>query len=279
MTKPLAAFHEATCSGEALSFLFSQAKEKEPSFSLATLCERASIPSRGYLSGVINSRRPLHRKYRPAIAKAFGLRGTAAQFLLTLMALEDAVDSTNQAKLERRLARLRKALDIKSLPFVTEIERENLSFVAEVYCAFGLFKNSPTEEDLIDYFGRRHETAVISALDALMQQHLVQLDGLRYILNETHVMFGAPNDSNGLMRFIQSEFKTASRAVPTWFNRREHAHFESAIISVRMSQFRQLLPLIKDVLARSRSQMESGDADSLVRFCCGIYPIRDGGVQ
>jgi hypothetical protein len=264
----LAQFDSAT---EALRYLY-DVRKKDQAISLSQICKDAGIPSRGYLSSVLRGHRQLHTKYRRAICKAFSLTGNSAGVVRTLVDLGSLRNSSLKKKplLMRRLERYRKVSRIshQSMPMTLDIP-----LFAEVFCAFGLYQDRPTEEDLVSYFGKRNEREVLNAVDALLQQGLIRPDGLHYRIENNLVFY--KDSENGLthLNYLIASLKTTTKEIPTWFEQTDIAHFQSSILSVKKQDLIELLPMIKAYLDLKRSQLESSEADMLIRFSCQIHPV------
>ena len=266
----------AKSSSDALKRLYVERKFDDKSISMQTLCDAAGISSTGYLSDVLSGRRKLHLKYRRGITKAFKLGGAAARCLQTLLALDHEKDDARRAKLERRLTLLRKALRIERPPMAPELAE--LFLAVEVFCAFGLYQNRPTGDDLIGYFGPDRTKDIEAALQLLERLGMVRLEASgRYALLSEQVLFGNRPGSLTAVDFLKLALNDAAANVERWFPAKDQSHFASIIISVNYADYMTKLKKLKTDLLVTQADLESGAADRLVRFNIQVYPIAPAG--
>ena len=152
----------ATSGTEAIAGLFRAKKADNPRFSLLALGRRLGIKSKGVVSEIVNGRRPLSPRHWDNAAAAFGLEGATTRYLRLLLTRDQALTEAEAADATRQLAILKKFLRAPSLTYPAKLR--GMFFALEVFCAFSLFKNSPTQDDLLRYFGRE---AIIDVQRAL----------------------------------------------------------------------------------------------------------------
>ena len=262
----------AANSSEALRSLYQHYKQTNKKYSLPFLCRQAGIPSSGYLSDVLQGKRRLHAKYKAGIVRAFQLPKPASTYLRLLIDIDNEKKAERLAALREKLAALRKALGGAVISSAANLHR--LFFALEVFCAFGLFHNAPTRADLCSYFQSREGSEIDAAVEALKELHLAreESDGtLRVITSQ--VFF--PGDQQGLSHFdfLRLALMHAAETMERWYNQRATSHYESTIISVKREHFLQVLPDFKARLLMLASELESGEADMLIRLNVQLYPL------
>ena len=265
---------DCSTSSQAIAMLYEQRKQESSKFSLAEVCAKAGIPSRGYLVGVIKGRRTLNLKYRDSITKGLALQGTAAKFLKTLIDFDHEKDSRKLQLLQKRLTRYRKSL-LYARPLLPGV-LPNIPMAVEVFAAFGLFGNRAMEEDVVNYFGPKSARTVIKALDALLEFELIRVDGLYYRIVQENVMFSGSEDGLTHTAFLQQGMNQARKAIDTWFPRSDLSHFEASVLSVKRDQFMHWLPVLKSQMNETRSRLETNNADMLIHFAVQIFPLGKG---
>lgn len=261
----------ARSASDALVELYESKKREDINFSLAEICAKSGIPSRGYLLSVMKKRRTLNLKYRDTISKGFGLRGTSSKFLKTLIDIEHEKDANKLSRLNRRLELYRKSLAY-SRPLVPGV-LPAIPMAVEVFAAFGLFNNRAMEEDIINYFGAKDARAVVRALDALLDQDLIRVDGLHYKVVRDNIMFSGSQEGLTHIDFLKQGMTQARKAVNKWFSHPELSHFEGSILSIRKEHLKFLLPNFKSQLNETRSRMETSSGNMLIHFSVQLFPL------
>jgi len=264
---------EAESASAAISTLYTHNKAANPKVSLAYLCSRAGMKSKGYLSDIMKGRRTLNPRFAAPLAAALGLTGAAARAFKLLAELESGdLEAAPRRQAEERLEVLRRSLAVGREPLPQDLAK--MATVFEVYSAFGLYGNAPTMAELLRYFGERHQDTLSAALALLLRHKLIEFDGDRYRAIKTGLIFGA-GTGFGHLDFLRSSLRDAERNLKRWFPRRDEAYIESVILSVKRSDYLKMLPLLRERLLESRSRLDTEKANLLVRFNVQIYPVRD----
>lgn len=81
---------KAESSGVSLRQLYRLYRKQTRKWSLAFICRKAGIPSKGYLSLVMTGERRLHEKYWESVCTAFKLNQTQSE-LMQLLLKRDAL--------------------------------------------------------------------------------------------------------------------------------------------------------------------------------------------
>ncbi|WP_141733758.1 TIGR02147 family protein [Oligoflexus tunisiensis] len=253
--------------------LFERKKQTHPHFSIAQLCKSCGIPSRGYLSEFLNGKRRLNSRYWKGFIKCFGLTGRLATAAHVVFELEDADSEDERRVLMEKLESLRRSFKKVEESFPSRLH--GMVFAAEVYCAFGLYGNNPTKEQLKSYFGRSRALDVEYALACLMGIEVIGLDTdtQRYFIRENTIRFTDSEDSGLTMNsFHQYAVQDAERAFKKWYSSQD-AYFETIMISVKKSRLPEFIEKVKDHSILTAQEVESTEADMLIRFNVQIYPL------
>lgn len=259
-------------SSEAIRRIYELKKASDKHFSMAYLCRRAGMASKGYLADVMAGKRTLSLKYRDSLVMSLKLPHLCRRYLKILIDRDHARDEFELAERSENLRALAKALRFESGVLGDEFRSRFFAF--EVFAAFGLFENRPLESDLIHYFGRRQETQVREALNHLESAGLITREGDRSFLIQEKIIF---DDSQGGFThkdFLRMSFGDAAKSMELWFDRPEDSCFVSTIISVKQSEYREILQKFKSDLLQAQCEFESSDADQIVRFNVQVYPLR-----
>ncbi len=253
--------------------LYEKKKLAQPHFSIAMLCKNCGIPSRGYLSEFLNGKRRLNKRYWKPFIKCFGLTGRLASAATVSFELEEAEQEADKRVLREKLDQLRKSFKKVEESFPSRLQ--GMVFAAEVYCAFGLYKNNPSKQQLKDYFGKSRAIDVEYALSVLIGIDVIGLDQetQRYVMRENTIRFTDSDDSGLTMNsFHRYAVEDAQRAFHKWFTSKD-AYFETMMISIQKSRLPEFMEKIKDHSILSAQDIESTEADMLIRFNVQIYPL------
>ncbi len=262
----------ADAGAEILRRFYELRKAENAKYSLTFLCRAAGIKSKGTLADVMNGRRKLNAEYWEDLAHAFGLDGIRSELFLLLLRNDAAEEADVKKALVAEIASHRKSIAAadETLP-----ERlRGMFFAFEVFCAFGLYKNEPTRENLRDYFGRAMGVELDAALHLLASSGLAELHGERYKLLRDTVKFTDSEDGISHLNFLRLSIEDAMRKVDKWQPKKELTYFESNMISVRTKDYEKELPRIKETIRKLQTNLESSDADMILRFNVQVYPSR-----
>ena len=266
-------FLETESPSQIFQALYARKKLKQPHFSIAAICKACQIPSRGYLSEFLNGKRRLNERYRQVFVNTFGLTGRLAEAGMLTFALDEEEADDQRLKLRQKLNSLRKSFIKVEESFPSKLQ--GMVFAAEVYCAFGLFKNRPTRQQLKEYFGRAKGIDVDYALSALRAIDVIGFDeaSSAYFMKENTIRF-TDSDEDGLNydSFHLHAIADAEQGFKTW-SRTKDAYFETMMLSIQKSRLQEFLEKIKDHSILAAQDMESTDGDLLIRFNVQIYPM------
>ena len=257
---------------EILRRFYELRKAENAKYSLAFLCRAAGIKSKGYLADVMNGRRKLNPEYWDDLAHAFGLDGIRSTLFKMLLRFDAEADPATKKEIAADVASHRKSIAAadETLP-----ERlRGMFFAFEVFCAFGLYKNQPSRDDLRDYFGRAMGVELDAALHLLTSSGLAEMAGDRYKLLRDTVKFTDSEDGISHLNFLRLSIEDAMRKVDKWQPKKEVTYFESNMISVKTKDYAKELPRIKEEIRKLQTNLESSDADMILRFNVQVYPSR-----
>lgn len=259
----------AETSSQALHNLYKAYKAIDDRYSLPYLCRKAKISSNGYLSDILHSKRRLPTKYSAGIIRAFDLKGPPARYLRMLIAIDNEKNKERATRLRSKVPMLRKAMTVTHREVALELPL--FFFSLEVFCAFGLFQNKPRLSDLQGYFTSRSLREIDQAITLLKAMDLVQDEDGCLALSSTQVDFSGNNISQ--IEYLKMAFQHGAKNVAQWFEKRDHAVFESINVSVKKSMLPEKLELLRQTAEDMRFTLESDDADMLVRLNLQVYPL------
>ena len=263
----------AKTSQQAIRNLYDLWKRTHPRFSLTILCKRANISSKGYLSDVMSGKRTLNMKYRNSITEAFQLERENAHYLKTMIALDAAKTPAKKAQLTRKLSIAKKTINVQFLSMSHQYA--GIFQALEVFCAFGLFQGKPTKAELKRFLSDFSATQLNESLALLMSMKLIEPGSKDDFKSLTeHFLLGEAAADFSHAEFIRLALAHAADNVAVWFPQKNRSYFVSSIVSVQMAHFEQVLEGLKSKMLLVQAELESSDADSLVRFNVQIYPTR-----
>lgn len=263
-------------SSDAVRRLYQAHKARHPKLSLAVMCRKLGLSSKGYLSDVMHGRRRLGSRYADRTIDAFQLAPDEAAFFRLLVAHDQEDDPAKQQALAERIASVRKTLSVERRRMPTRMSER--FFPYEVFASFSLFTNRPTLGDLLRYFGPARRLEVERALEILAAEGLVEPEERtpepRYRLVSDKVIFEGEDAVEARRKFLALALRDAETRLARWLKEPELAHFHATVISVKLEAYKKVLPKIKELLRQCEADLEDGEADMLVRFSAQIHPLK-----
>lgn len=265
---------EATNSSEALRDIYQFRKSRNKSLSLARLCQITGIKSKGYLSEVFAGKKVIAGERLKALLTSLDIEGVHYDYIRTLAARDQLLNQEDLPAIEKRL----KALRI-SLKVLADNEKEELPidlFELEIYCAFGLFGGTASRTQLIKYFGRDRGFALDRCLTNLVRRNWITKEDdttQAWGINRKHVLLSENNNQHHLS-FLQQSIIDAANSIEKWYADKRVAHFESFILSVRSEDYEKAMRAFREKLLVLCNDLESIDADRLVKINLQAYPLR-----
>lgn len=188
-----------------------------------------------------------------------------------LFALDAKRDDDERQRLLTQLSIVKKALNIREQSLTTDATR--LFFGLEVFCAFGLFGNRASSAQLKTFFAASSPVLIDQTLELLTSLDLIRRDDGAYCVKTSHVVFMQDIAEISHVEFLKLALAHAMQNVEHWFARKPESYFDSAVLSVKREQYVASLADLKSDMLLKQAELESGDADMLVRFNVQIYPI------
>ncbi|SMF27494.1 TIGR02147 family protein [Pseudobacteriovorax antillogorgiicola] len=267
--KPASILRQASCSGQAIKGLYLYKKTQSDKFSIGYI-SKATGASKGYISDVMSGRRFLNPRYWDAFSEVFGLDISCRTVLHLLISFDVESDEAERKKLCKELQAARKTIDTAHMKMPSRAK--GVFFAFEVFCAFGLFGGRPSRSDLRSYFGSARSIELDYALQLLKEMGVIVMEGGVYHITETTITFGSSEDGVSYYDFIKDSLTKAMKAADRWAKEGQDSIFESTLISVRKADYLKLLPKIQSDLHRLQADLETSEADELIRFNIQIYP-------
>lgn len=273
MKETTAILLNARGSREALRTLYHFTKGKKETFTLGQILQRTGIPSRGYLSMVLNGKKTLGEKYLGRIAKVFGLGPAETAYLEILVRIDLSKAKATVAALRADLAKARIELEVAQKVVATRFGSYVL--LSEIFCALSLFAEPPTLNQLLAKFGNHDFLRVQGALAELEALGIVAKDpdsgGYRQLQNKVSWVRG--DRVEDVVRGIEEIYRDGIEKLPRYFGDREVALYNASIVTAKWSDYLRILPKIREEIYKLENQIESEEADALVRFNIQLYPV------
>lgn len=249
-------------------------QDQNPTLSLTHLCQSAGLRSKGHVSDMIHGRRQLSAHRAEAFGRALGLSGTSLRIFTTYAELNQTQTDKSKKRLTEKLEKLTKSVKIDQRLTPIAFEPHDLSF--EVFCAIGLFKSSCRYTDLVNFFGKEQTARIDQSIEQLHNLGVISKEGQNIRLLTSQIAFRG--GSTGHQNFIRMSLADAREKLPRLFEKREEAHFETVLLSVKKSEYKKFLDHIRDDVAYWRSTLETEQADEIVRINLQVYPISRRGI-
>lgn len=262
---------EAKDYSDAFRRLYNVAQGANPRISLAFICRRLALKSRGHLSDVLNGRRRMGRDRFDKIVSYFKLDDVETAFLKALRDLEYAKSSDALHAANQRVNHLRKVLTVSYEILPDQLM--DLFFAFKVFAAFGLFGHKATLKQLVDFFGAERKKDIEAALKKLVLLNMCVSKDSWFEVNQNIVLFNATGDGLSHTQFIKQTLMDAALGVEQWFSKPTQSRFHSTILSVNREKYTKYLQELRTRLIEDQTNLESSDADMLVHYNIQIYPV------
>ncbi len=265
------ALSAAETSGEALVNLLNLYKEAARPMSLAAICKKSGIPSKGYLSDVLNGRRKISRKYWETICDAFGLEGASRRHL-QLLIKRDYADGKDKTKFNADLAAVMRSYEMPEVEFPKTLKNPILA--CDIFAAFAIFSGSPTRNQLVKLFGRSRYEECDLTLASLEKHNLIERSGSRYLLKFRNIRFlDKPGPGLMLKDFIKSSIASAAEEVEHQIADSKNTFFESLVVSIKQEDLPRAIANLRGLLEQWVLSIEQEAADALLRYNVQIFPV------
>jgi uncharacterized protein (TIGR02147 family) len=267
----------AQSSKEALQQVFAWRKALDSRFSLAYIAHRLGLKSRGTLSLMLRSERPIPSRIRRPLFQVLTRDEPLTDYLELMLARDEATSDTARQEAEAKM----KALHFFLRDRFTSIHLQHgLNLLAsDLLCAFDLFQGRPTERQLIEFFGRARFPEVQTAIGSLLlngliekqEGHLKRTDKTQRFLT----IQGQEQDS--MLRYLKESIHDAWLNVGKWQGDTSMSCFGSTTMSVRRDIYVEVIKRLKKDMFRYFSELETDEGDTLIRFNMQIFPLQPPG--
>lgn len=257
-------------SSDILRFFYELRKKEDRKFSLSYICREAGISSKGYLSDIMNKKRSLKLEHVLGLAKTLGLHSVEQRWLRLHVQIEqEKVVAKKKVLNEKRVVLLRQLLVVRK-----EVPQGDYSLfmIFEIFAAFSLTKGKTSLNALKKRFSKYKKADIEFVLELLRAEEMVARVGDVYHLKESQLFFPSDRFKGRHYDFLEESIDNAGKSVRRWFDRPEESFFESSIISVDMKTYRKALPHLKSFFDNFRTEVETNDANGIVRFNAQVYP-------
>lgn len=264
-------FTQAEKSHQLLKHLYKAHKNKNPKFSLQYICDRIGLPSKGYLGDVMSGRRRLSVIHAKKLALVFSLEGLEKKIFLNLVQKESERSPTKIKVLEKQIRSLKSQLTQGFSNFPQEVSQHLL--FTRVFCAMGMFSESPTRQMLHQMFSPIPAAEIENIINQLIELKAISENKDKLVLSSSEVIFGINKSPAETINYIAEFIGHAKDQVKVWHSNREESYFSSSLVSVRKKDFIEKLPLIRDFFESLQTELEvPANADELVHFNVQIFP-------
>jgi uncharacterized protein (TIGR02147 family) len=267
----------ARSSKEALQQVFAWRKALDSRFSLAYIARRLGLKSRGTLSLMLRSERPIPSRIRRPLFQVLTRDEPLTDYLELLLARDEATSDSARQEAEAKM----KALHFFLRDRFTSIHLQHgLNLLAsDLLCAFDLFQGHPTERQLIEFFGRARFPEVQTAIGSLLLNGLIEKqDGHLKRTDRTQrflTIQGQEQDS--MLRYLKESIHDAWLNVGRWQGDTSMSCFGSTTMSVRRDIYMEVIKRLKKDMFRYFSELETDEGDTLIRFNMQIFPLQPPG--
>lgn len=264
-------FQDADSPGQVLRALYLAAKEQNPRISLASICKKAGIPSKGYLADVMGGKRTLKEEYVLPLARAFSLEAAETKAFRILSQIEQCRFPADRANLEGKLASVRKLLRIH---YRDELKQGlDTHTLVKLMAVFDLFREPPSLEQLQERMPQHPPQSVEAALGYMTGTGVAgRTENGGYKLLRNQLVFRSADRTEARIQYFDRCLQDASKGVSEWISSPDVAYFESSFVSVKRDRYAKALQEIRSVFERLQSDLESPEADDVIQFNIQIFP-------
>jgi len=258
---------------EAIQQSMAYRRALDPHFSLAFLAKRLGLKSRGSLSEMLRGKKPIPLRLRRQIFSVlFKDDESLIDYADTLLARDEAKPGAEKDRHDARLWQIASYLNDRFTQI--QLDRSFTLFASDVLCAFDLFGGHPSERQLIDFFGKQDFQAVRRALQALLQNELISVQGGVYSRTErTKRFITLDHDVDPTRSFLKESIQHALQEIPRKGEDVASKCFGSTTMSVKREDYLRVLEAIRRDVFKYFSQLETAEGDMMIRFNMQIYPI------
>ena len=257
---------------EAYANIYHYRKAFNKKMSLRYLCKKSGISSSGYLSDVFKGKRKLNEKYVDKLNEALQLDPNFSSYLAISVQIEKSKNPDAKEKLIQTRNQIRKLLSYQK-PVVPNSLEKDLLFHVIVMSSFALFAGKPTRKQLFEHFGTRLSSYLASSLNSLLEQEFITEDDGILKLEKSHLFFADSKNGNSHIDFVKQGLSDAINSLEKWYSTPNQSAIYSSVISTKKKDFEAKIPELKKQIIEMQNELDSDEADQLIRFNLLIYPF------
>ncbi len=261
---------ECESTAELLQALFEVSKKFSKRTSIGSLAKQAKISSRGLVSDYLSGRRRPAPRYWEPLGQALQLKGLNLEVFLCILKRESTAEDSEREVFTETIKKLRKAIATEF--HVLPRRARGAMLFLELFSAFGLFQNRPTREQLRHHFGAQYQLELDMLLHLLINQGVIEQIDDHYIVLKDSFKLVDSEDRYSHIEMLKAAMTDSRNHIDRWFHERDLALFSSGVVSVRRDKYQELISTIRNAVLKAHADIESSDAEMLVRFNIQIYP-------
>lgn len=254
---------------EVLRCIYLYLKKDNPKYSMGYIFKAAGLSSKGYLSDILSGRRRLKTQHVRGMAKAMSLPKKVENWLHILVECEQEKDPRKRESLLRKRESVRKQLGIHHKLYKS---KSPVSLLIDVFSGLSLTEGKASSESLLQFFPGYTEREITNALEDLQAEGMLSKSGDTYVSLKSHLMLSDRTYPEQHLEFLEQSIEKAKNNVRPWLRHNQESFFESSLVSVNKEQYKKLLPELKNLFERFQCEVETNDANELIRFNIQIYP-------
>lgn len=257
---------------EILKVIYEDCKQKHPHLSLAWLANRLDLNSKSNISDFFNGRRSLAPQYWPPLFQALKISDPLEVKALTqLLSFEREKNLLKKQEFKHGFDSTLKLLRSKKLSELGSLT----PYDAETICAFGMIdENADALQELQKVFPRRSPMNIKNTLDKLLKLNIVvKNDQDQLHLNHSDIYYPR-NSEQDTVDYLLDCFKSGNDLYrKKLYQDHTFSYFESIAVSVNKKEYSKTLKKIKNFVNGLVEELETSDADEVVRLNFQIYPV------
>ncbi|MCX6116145.1 MAG: TIGR02147 family protein, partial [Proteobacteria bacterium] len=248
-------------------------KSIRSSFSLAYLNSKCGIKSKGYLSDVMHGKKKLSPTHFKPLGRALGLSGDPLEYFALLCERDfEKMDASKLQLVEQKLEKKRLSLKVR----VIESHSKGLSILDfDTFAAMGLLQEAPTGYAITSLLKNRTEVETLNSLNRLHNLGIIRKnEDQTFSVDERFVHIQGGLRDMIVQKLIRSSIQRADEQVVNWLGNPDLSFFNSAIISVKISEYKSKLAALREFIREMHVTLESSDGEEIVQISVQAFPIR-----
>lgn len=269
---------DAKDSSDALGKLYRLQKTQYSQWSMQFACKKIGIPSTGYFSDVLKSKRKLHPKYILKTCTAFSLTKPQSLYFERLVLRDQETEPTKIEELTRELQKLGAQLQTEYIGIPTQLS-DGLLWHILVLSSFSLFQKAPSKAQLEKFFGVGLTIPLGKSLHRLESLGLIEAKEGGYALTKTRIIFNDAEDGLSHLDFLEKSILHAASQVRTWFPKPEKSFLLSTVVTVKAKDYEARIPELRSKIHALLNDLNSDEGDQLVEFNVQLFPFDPASFQ